>query len=78
MMPQDSLQAFKDLKGKVLVPVHNGTFDLSTHSWFDPMEKITALAKESQIILLTPQVGEVVDIKKIEVSKPWWRSHIVD
>jgi len=78
MMPEDSLQAFKDLKGKVLVPVHNGTFDLSTHSWFDPMEKITALAKESQIILLTPQVGEVVDIKKIEVSKPWWRSHIVD
>jgi L-ascorbate metabolism protein UlaG (beta-lactamase superfamily) len=32
MMLKDSLKAFKGVRGKVKVPIHNGTFDLATHA----------------------------------------------
>jgi len=73
MMPEDSLQAFKDVKGKVMVPIHNGTFDLSTHAWFDPMEQITKLAKENNVALLLPQIGQLVNQKVTTISSVWWR-----
>ncbi|MBL4584589.1 MAG: MBL fold metallo-hydrolase [Pseudomonadales bacterium] len=74
MLPKDSLQAFKDVKGKVMVPIHNGTFDLSTHAWFDPMEQITALANESNIDLLIPTFGQLIDADKKPVTPPWWKT----
>jgi L-ascorbate metabolism protein UlaG (beta-lactamase superfamily) len=72
MMPEDSLQAFKDVKGKVMVPIHNGTFDLSTHAWFDPMEQITKLAKENNVALLLPQIGQLVNQEVTAISSVWW------
>ena len=73
MMPEDSLQAFKDVKGKVMVPIHNGTFDLSTHAWFDPMEKITKLAQENNVTLLLPQIGQLVNQDITALSSSWWK-----
>lgn len=73
MMPEDSLQAFKDVKGKVMVPIHNGTFDLSTHAWFDPMEKITQLAAESNTRILIPQIGQIINNKQPITTSSWWR-----
>ena len=59
MMPEDTLQAFIDIKGIHLIPVHNGTFDLSTHSWYEPMTKISQLAANSNVSLLTPMMGQM-------------------
>lgn len=73
MMPEDSLQAFKDVRGKVMVPIHNGTFDLSTHAWFDPMQQITKLAKENNITLLLPQMGQLVDHEDQVANSNWWQ-----
>lgn len=61
MLPEDTLQAFLDVKGKVLVPVHNSTFDLSTHAWYDPYVQINALAEQHGVELLTPVIGNTVD-----------------
>ena len=72
MMPEDSLQAFKDVRGKVMVPIHNGTFDLSTHAWFDPMDQITKLAKENNVSLLIPEIGQLIDSKQEYISSAWW------
>lgn len=77
MMPEDSLQAFKDVKGKVMVPIHNGTFDLSTHAWFDPMEQITKLAQDHNIALLLPQMGQLVN-PSVVAHFAWWNSNEQD
>ena len=61
MLPEDTLQAFLDVKGKVLVPVHNSTFDLSTHAWYDPYVQLNALAEQHGVELLTPVIGNKVD-----------------
>ena len=73
MMPEDTMQAFKDVKGEVLVPIHNGTFDLSTHAWFDPFEQIQSLAQQNNVPLLTPVMGEVVmGTQQMNLAKGWW------
>lgn len=73
MFPEQTIQAHKDLKGKLLVPIHNGTFKISFHSWKEPMERITKLAKQKNIKILIPMMGEIIDIlsppKEIE---RWW------
>ncbi len=46
MQPEQTLQAHIDLKGRWLLPIHNGTFDLSMHAWYEPFDRILALAWE--------------------------------
>lgn len=76
MMPEDTLQAFLDVQGKVLVPVHNGTFDLSNHAWYDPFEQIHQLAQEHDVKLLTPVIGDVVNSNQAPemFSRLWWQT----
>ena len=42
MQPEESLQAHLDFKGKTMLPIHNGTFDLSMHARYEPFERIVA------------------------------------
>ena len=74
MQPEETLQAFLDLKGKWLVPVHNGTFDLSLHRWQDPFERISALAQARGVALSTPEIGEALDLVQPHPGRPWWRA----
>lgn len=73
MMPQDSIQAHKDLKGKVMFPVHNGTFDLSLHAWYEPFDKIESLAKEENIDIRFPKMGEAISLLEHTLTKSWWK-----
>jgi len=72
MMPDDTLKAFNDLKGKILVPIHNGTFDMAFHPWYEPMENIMKLSKEEKIQTLFPFMGQIVDINNVPKSVRWW------
>ena len=72
MQPEQSLQAHLDLRGKYLLPIHNGTFDLSLHAWYEPFERIVALAAAQQVRISTPQMGEAVDISEPQVGQRWW------
>ncbi|HTN21371.1 MAG TPA: MBL fold metallo-hydrolase [Pelobium sp.] len=73
MMPEETLQASKDLKAKVLLPVHWGKFSLSTHPWTEPVERLlTANADEVQNIL-TPQIGAVIMLDEENNTNSWWR-----
>lgn len=73
MLPKDSAQAFLDLRGKEYVPVHWGMFDLSIHSWYDPIEAIEKLAKEKGIRILTPKLGQIVQAGSQMVFEKWWK-----
>jgi len=73
MQPRETMQAHIDLRGKVLLPIHNGTFDLAMHSWDDPFEQITALAAARGQSLATPMIGEALNIAQPQATGPWWR-----
>ena len=73
MQPRETMQAHIDLRGKVLLPIHNGTFDLAMHSWDDPFEQITALAAARGQQLATPVIGAALDIAHPQATEAWWR-----
>ncbi|MDR6794962.1 hypothetical protein J2W67_000062 [Acinetobacter calcoaceticus] len=69
-----NFKAHLDLKGRHLLPVHNGTFDLALHAWDDPFERIVGLAKQNELAISTPQMGEVLNLNEPNVENYWWRS----
>ncbi|WP_398500405.1 MBL fold metallo-hydrolase [Variovorax sp.] len=72
MTPEQSVQAFEDLRGKVLYSVHNSTFDLAFHSWHDPLDRIAKLTQERKIELATPVIGEVLTVGQARTNVRWW------
>jgi len=74
MQPEETLQAFQDLKAGWLMPVHNGTFDLGLHRWQEPFDRIVALAQDKNIKLATPEMGEALNLKAPHAGQAWWRS----
>ncbi len=72
MQPEESLQAHLDLGGRWMLPIHNGTFDLSIHAWHEPFDRIVALADTAGVPLSTPMMGERVDPLKPQPGQPWW------
>ena len=77
MLPSESAQAHLDVKASYLLPIHNGTFDLSLHTWTDPFEQISSLARELEIQLLTPSMGQPVSLNALQEhgasENAWWR-----
>jgi len=73
MLPEESIQAFIDLGAKKYFPVHWGMFQLSLHKWYDPIERVSNLSKKSNIDLLTPKLGELVNVNDSFNSQQWWK-----
>jgi L-ascorbate metabolism protein UlaG (beta-lactamase superfamily) len=73
MMPKESVQAHIDLNAKVMFPIHNGSFDLALHSWYDPFEKVDIEASEKNIDIIYPKMGESISILKKNSTTKWWR-----
>jgi len=73
MTPEQSLQAHMDLKGKVMLPIHNGTFELAFHAWTDPFERLSALAAEAGQVMATPLMGQRWQLNDTVPQLAWWR-----
>jgi len=74
-LPEDVIKAMKDLSTKRVFPVHSSKFSLSLHSWDEPLKKVTELnaASEKPIPLITPMIGELVELKNEKQEfKQWW------
>lgn len=76
MLPEESVQAYFDLKAKRYFPVHWGMFELAFHSWYEPIVKLSQAAKEKGINLISPKLGETIVVNDKYVSYPWWEEMI--
>ena len=76
MTPKQSVQAHIDLKGNIMTPIHNGTFDLAFHAWYDPLEQVLAEATQQQVTLHTPIVGEIWQLGQPHQSNLWWQAYM--
>ncbi len=70
--PEQAIEAHLDLGGRILVPIHWGTFNLSLHSWHEPIERLVQAATLKQVHTVIPKMGETVDPESYENS-PWWK-----
>ena len=79
LSPGETLQAHLDLKGTVMMPIHNCTFDLAFHPWNEPLEALSKLALSSGTPISIPEMGEPVTLENSIQSfdpnsiRPWWR-----
>src|SRR6478752_7672066 len=62
LMPDEILKAAKDLNAKRILPVHNSKFILSMHPWSEPLELITENNKAQHLNIITPMIGEKVNL----------------
>ncbi len=73
MLPEHSVQAHIDLQGKWMFPIHNGTFDLSLHAWYDPFEQVSTIANKRGVNITTPIMGEPINLKAPPANSYWWQ-----
>jgi L-ascorbate metabolism protein UlaG (beta-lactamase superfamily) len=73
MGPENAVQANIDLKGKLLMPIHWGTFSLALHPWTEPVERVIKEAKKKDVPLLIPAPGETRSIADGAYNSNWWK-----
>src|SRR6185436_3326753 len=72
MDPESAVRAHADLGGKVMLPVHWATFNLAYHAWDEPILRAVRAAAEQHVQLVTPRVGEVVEIGQPFNNVEWY------
>lgn len=74
MVPEQSVQANLDVKGKNMMLIHWGGFTLANHDWREPVERALKEAKKAEVNLTTPEIGETVAFDS-DLNNPhssWW------
>jgi L-ascorbate metabolism protein UlaG (beta-lactamase superfamily) len=74
MLPEETVQAHLDVRGKLMIPIHWGAFTLSLHDWTEPVERALKAASEQGVAVSTPRIGETVSFNASEYPRStWWR-----
>lgn len=76
MGPDNATNAHLALKGKVMMPIHWGTFNLAPHAWYEPAERLLNYAKEKNITLFMPQPGTPTEVDGKEFNTRWWKTYM--
>jgi L-ascorbate metabolism protein UlaG (beta-lactamase superfamily) len=74
MNPEEAIKAHLDLKGKILHPIHWGTFNMSFHAWYDPIQRLLKEANRTRVTTATPIPGETIAPFEGKLGSNWWES----
>jgi L-ascorbate metabolism protein UlaG (beta-lactamase superfamily) len=75
MLPDELPIAARDLNAKRVLAVHSGKFVLANHSWKEPLTKAVGNFEREGIPLITPMIGERVDLNDTSQRfTKWWES----
>ncbi len=74
MMPEETAQAAVDVKAKTMMPIHWGAFTLALHPWTEPVERALIAAKELNMPIISPRIGEAIYLDRLNetVMEKWW------
>jgi L-ascorbate metabolism protein UlaG (beta-lactamase superfamily) len=72
MGPENAIRAHVALQGKLLMPIHWGTFNLALHAWKEPVERLLKRAHQMSIPLFLPKPGVPTEITSGEYNSKWW------
>ncbi|MFP9112857.1 MBL fold metallo-hydrolase [Flavobacterium sp. RHBU_3] len=73
MMPEENITAARQLRAKMLLPVHWAKFSLALHDWDEPINRAVAEAEKQQQPIVTPIIGEKIYLDKVNTTPQWWR-----
>lgn len=72
MGPEKATEAHLALDGKVMMPIHWGTFNLAVHGWREPIEQLLEYAFDKNILLFAPEPGMPTEVKEEGYNSIWW------
>lgn len=71
LFPAETVKAAQDLNAKQILPLHWAVFDLALHPWHESIDMVLDEAKNTDITVLTPMMGEKAIINTTQTKK-WW------
>ena len=74
MLPQQVMQAARDLDAKQILPVHWSKFALANHSWDEPVTELLRSVKENDPQVLTPMLGQKINLVNPSALLHWWKN----
>ena len=74
MTPEEGVATHLAVRGGLLIPVHWGTFNLSLHSWSEPVERALKDAEANNVRLAIPRPGQLLDVDALPKPDTWWRA----
>ncbi|XCM84184.1 MBL fold metallo-hydrolase [Kitasatospora sp. HUAS MG31] len=74
MTPEEGVRAHLDLGGRMMMPIHWGTFSLAPHPWDEPAERAVAAAQALGAELVVPRPGKPFEPSDPPALKLWWRA----
>ena len=75
-LPEEAVQASIDLKGRYLVPMGWGMFNLAIRNWYDPIQESVKYSKKYKVKLMTPKLGQLISLKNSTKTDDWWSTLI--
>jgi L-ascorbate metabolism protein UlaG (beta-lactamase superfamily) len=72
MLPEQTVQAAREINTGVLLPVHWGKFCLSLHPWNEPIKRVVRAAAQARQPIVTPKIGEVLTLAEGYPQNEWW------
>jgi len=69
--PEQAVAAHQMVRGRVMMPVHWGMFDLAMHGWTEPAERVRMAAAALAIPVAFPRPGESITPEAYP-TEPWW------
>jgi L-ascorbate metabolism protein UlaG (beta-lactamase superfamily) len=73
MTPEESVEVAQLMKAKAAMPVHSGKFRIANHTWDDPFIRFKAAVEKTSLRLISPRVGQIVDLNDPTQSfQSWW------
>jgi len=70
--PEQAVRAHQLVRGRVMLPVHWGLFDLALHGWTEPIERVVVAAKAAGVTVVMPPPGGSVEPGSSGDVTPWW------
>jgi L-ascorbate metabolism protein UlaG (beta-lactamase superfamily) len=67
-----AVKSHVDLGGRILLPVHWATFNLSYHDWDEPILRTLAAGHEAGVDVITPRPGETYEHGRPFASAAWY------
>ncbi len=78
MLPHEAAKACLELNAKRYFPVHWGMFELAFHTWYDPALDISHELDLNMVSLLTPKLGEILEINSKAKTSKWWEPIVAE
>lgn len=70
--PEQAVTAHQLVRGRVMLPVHWGLFNLAFHGWTEPAERVLVAARREGVTAVIPKPGQSFEPEALPAFERWW------